>query len=88
MIFTLAHPCDKKDNGGCSQVCNKDGEEAACACHEGFELTDDEKSCKESKHQRKCLYCIWFTVLCNRYVNFVPCELKTIVIWLKCPYLW
>ena len=43
------HPCDKPDNGGCSDKCAKDGENAKCSCDEGRELTDDGKTCKDSK---------------------------------------
>ena len=44
------HPCDKEEKGGCSQICEKKGKEAACACKDGFFLAEDTKTCKESKN--------------------------------------
>jgi len=41
---TGVHPCDV-GNGGCEQVCVKDGDNAVCFCEEGFELAPDDKSC-------------------------------------------
>lgn len=48
-ILFLVHLCDKPANGGCSQICNKDGVKAVCSCKEGFELAKDGKSCIKSK---------------------------------------
>ena len=45
----LVHPCDKENKGGCSQICNKKGDEALCACDEGFELDTDGQTCNKSK---------------------------------------
>ena len=50
--FCLVHPCDKPDNGGCSQKCEKDGDNAKCGCDEGYELNKDNKTCKESKKNK------------------------------------
>ena len=41
------HPCDKESNGGCSHTCNKEGDKSSCECPEGYEMTDDEKTCKK-----------------------------------------
>ena len=43
------HPCDKEEKGGCSQHCEKKGDEAVCGCEEGYALEEDEKTCEESK---------------------------------------
>ena len=45
----LVHPCDKQDNGGCEQECEKDGGNAKCACQEGFKLNEDGQTCEKSK---------------------------------------
>lgn len=45
----LVHPCDKGDNGNCSQICNKDKTEAVCTCRVGFELATDGSTCKKGK---------------------------------------
>ena len=47
--FFSVHPCDQSSNGGCNQKCEKNGEEAKCGCKEEYEMTDDGKTCKESK---------------------------------------
>jgi len=39
-------PCDFA-NGGCSQMCNSDGNGMVCSCKEGFRLEADGKSCSE-----------------------------------------
>ena len=44
------HPCDKPDNGGCSDKCAKDGEDTKCGCNDGREMTDNGKTCKDSKN--------------------------------------
>ena len=43
--YILVHPCDKDDNGGCEQICNKVGKEAECACEANYNLQDDGKKC-------------------------------------------
>ena len=46
MLFSsLVHPCDKKTKAGCSQICNKVGKSAQCACKEGYKLASDKKFC-------------------------------------------
>ena len=46
----LVHPCDKADNAGCEQTCEKKGEEDfICTCPTGFKLNADGKKCDESK---------------------------------------
>ena len=48
--FRLVHPCDKETKGGCSQICNKKGDEAQCACNDGYELdAQDGQTCNKSK---------------------------------------
>ena len=54
------HPCDKKNKGGCSQICNKvaiseeaeeeeeeKGKPYNCSCKSGFELAEDGISCTQ-----------------------------------------
>ena len=48
--FILVHVCDRKNNGGCSQICTKKGRKSACGCEEGFKLLPDKMSCEESKY--------------------------------------
>lgn len=38
--------CDE-NNGGCEQVCLKNGDTIKCQCREGFNLKSDKKSCKD-----------------------------------------
>ena len=47
MISFSVHPCEKEDNGGCQHVCEKDGDDAKCSCHDGFKLAADGKSCEK-----------------------------------------
>ena len=47
--FSLVHPCDREGKGGCEHKCNKDGELVECSCTEGYELLEDNLSCKKSK---------------------------------------
>ena len=51
----LVHPCNypEGENGGCNQKCSTATEEAQCSCNEGFYMTSDGKTCKESKQ-------LWF----------------------------
>lgn len=50
-IFLLVHPCDRNDNGGCNQICNKDGDDVQCGCAAGFKFADnDNKTCVISKY--------------------------------------
>ena len=52
------HPCDREDNGGCTQRCVKTpaqeeediGSAFKCKCENGFELKEDGKTCEESKY--------------------------------------
>ena len=39
------HPCDRKDNGGCTDICMKDGEKVKCECEKGFKLLPDKATC-------------------------------------------
>ena len=41
------HPCDKGNNGGCDQVCNKNGNSSSCSCNDGYKLAVDEVTCDE-----------------------------------------
>ena len=41
------HICDRGQNGGCEQICNKKGNQATCSCKKGFDLSEDGKSCEE-----------------------------------------
>ena len=50
LYLCLVHPCDI-GNGGCGQICEKDGDSTVCACEEGFELGPDGKSCSASKYK-------------------------------------
>ena len=57
----LGHPCDitidDKDhtnsNGGCAQICNKNGENVVCSCMNGYQLGDDGKSCDPGTIQKQ-----------------------------------
>ena len=52
----LVHPCDKDDNGGCTQECIKgEGKELTCECIEGYELGEDGKSCSKSMFFLMCI---------------------------------
>ena len=42
----LVHPCDRKNKGGCDQICTKNGDKYTCSCKSGFRLTSD-WSCKK-----------------------------------------
>ena len=48
-FFFTVHPCDKDTKGGCDQICNKDGDDAVCACMKGYETNDGGKTCTKSK---------------------------------------
>ena len=39
------HPCDRDNQGGCDQICLKDGKMAKCTCREGYELSEDGITC-------------------------------------------
>ena len=40
------HPCDQTNKGGCSDLCEKDGDNAKCKCSKnGFQLDSDAKTC-------------------------------------------
>ena len=41
------HPCDEANNGGCSQICNKNKEKRECACEAGFVLGKNKMTCKK-----------------------------------------
>ena len=59
----LVHPCDKDSNGGCSQKCVKKGDDAICACGDGFILAKDGQACDRGKQE-------YFEVKINCYVYF------------------
>ena len=47
----LAHPCDRRDKGGCSHKCLKTEEEEEsasykCLCPKGFLMEEDMKTCE------------------------------------------
>lgn len=44
----LVHPC-KIYNGGCSDTCMPLGSEHLCLCPKDFVLTEDQRTCEESK---------------------------------------
>ena len=48
LLLLLVHPCDKKNKGGCEQICNKKGDGVICSCENGYKLFDDKKSCVKS----------------------------------------
>ena len=41
------HPCDRKSNGGCDQVCMKKGKGLTCSCKNGFKLAADKIICEK-----------------------------------------
>ena len=45
--YLLVHPCDRKDEKACDQICNKVGDKHECACNKDFKLGDDKKTCEE-----------------------------------------
>ena len=53
LLSVLVHPCDRKDNGGCSHKCvtteAEEEEEVVgykCVCPKGFVLEEDMKTCE------------------------------------------
>lgn len=44
-VLSVENPCAVR-NGGCSQVCRREGDHANCACHPGYHLAEDGKTCK------------------------------------------
>ena len=46
LLLILVHPCDAKQPV-CSQKCNKNGGAYVCSCREGFELSEDKKTCNK-----------------------------------------
>ena len=49
--YLPVHPCDKETKGGCDQICNKDGDDAVCACNEpDYKLAEDGKSCDKGSY--------------------------------------
>ena len=41
----MIHPCDRKANGGCNQICKKNGKDAVCLCRNGFVMSADNETC-------------------------------------------
>ena len=48
-LITSVHPCDRKDEKACDQICNKLSDKHECACNKDFKLGDDKKTCEERK---------------------------------------
>ena len=48
-LFITVHPCDRKDEQACDQICNKLGDKHECACNKDFKLKADNKTCEERK---------------------------------------
>lgn len=48
-LFALVHPCDLDNNGGCAQICLKDGDATKCSCREGFVLSENGLACIKRK---------------------------------------
>ena len=73
MHFYLVHPCDRKDNGGCNQVCDKEGDNKTCSCDEGFELLPDGVNCKECKiiFRRRFCFCFSFVNVFKEVVSVI-----------------
>ena len=61
----LVHPCDKANNGGCSQICNKRNEKHECSCEPGFVL-ENNTTCK--KGQLRCVKHILRSFLSHQLV--------------------
>ena len=40
------HLCDRGNNGGCDDVCNKNGEGVTCSCKLYYKLADDGVTCE------------------------------------------
>ena len=49
-IFHLVHLCERENNGGCAQICNKVGDKVKCTCRTEFELSEDGMTCEEGKN--------------------------------------
>ena len=48
LILVLVHPCERKNKGGCSHICNVgNGGGVRCSCPNGFELDEDLKTCEK-----------------------------------------
>ena len=62
-LSLLVHPCDKDSNGGCSQECKKKGDDAVCACGDGFILAKDGKACDRGKQEY--LLCLLSSCITN-----------------------
>jgi len=41
------HPCDKPSQGGCEQLCLKQGRSPKCACESGFRLDQNRRTCSQ-----------------------------------------
>ena len=48
-IFSLVHPCDEANRGGCQHICLKRNNMAVCKCKLGFTLEEDGKSCEKGR---------------------------------------
>lgn len=65
--IVTVHPCDRPDNAGCEQVCNKEGDNGVCACNEGYKLVGN--ACNKSKYS-SCLLLVAKTyIINNSFIN-------------------
>ena len=66
------HPCDTEYNE-CEQLCIHKGDEALCACEEGFELVDD-IYCEPSMSVQQVF------LLCHKLISQVNFQSKISVV--------
>lgn len=62
VLSSVLSPCAER-NGGCSQECRRDGDEARCGCHSGYQLAEDGKTCEGKMYLDGDLYLVWFVEL-------------------------
>ena len=67
-----AHPCDTKEKGGCSQICNKEKGKYKCACEEGFKLAPNKKSCLKGELISFCFDDEIQHLFRELYYTFIP----------------
>ena len=50
MFLISVHPCDRRNKGGCSQICNrKDDRLYTCSCKPGFEIAKNKMTCNKGR---------------------------------------